>query len=81
MPEPQPKKPWWRKERWWAGAFALGVVAYPILLGPVRYCASRGWIPWQVCDALWRPIDAYNDYLNWWGDLAWRHDGEPFRGM
>jgi hypothetical protein len=39
--EQKPKRPWWRKKRWWATTLVALVVWYPISSGPYGYLRGR----------------------------------------
>jgi hypothetical protein len=75
MDDTEPKRPLWREKRTWAAVAAIAVVTYAASLGPAWYCLERGWIGRPVFDAYSAPFDAFNEYREWWGDLARRHDG------
>lgn len=45
MTEPKPKRPWWRKKRWWAAIGLWLLILYPTSGGPVVGMTSRGLLP------------------------------------
>jgi len=54
-----PRRPWWKRKRWWAAAALWLLAMYPLLEGPYRYCAIRGWADRDIYEVVWlRPLGA-----------------------
>lgn len=87
MDEPKPKRPWWRKKRWWAVGLLWLAVAYPVSIGPAAYLAVRGVASYETYNTIYRPMDRWffgtrwselcyaEEYVTWWVRLAERHSG------
>ena len=54
-PDEKPKRPRWRKKRWWAAGLLWLAVAWLLGSGPVGYAVSRRWIPGEAFD-LFTPV-------------------------
>jgi len=54
----EPKRPWWRKQRWSAALVLWLVVAYPLGRGPAAYAVARGWLPASADRAAYAPLEA-----------------------
>ena len=52
----EPKRPWWRKKRWWAATLLWLAVGYPLLLGPLTYAHFRGWVSAGAVLAAHEPV-------------------------
>jgi hypothetical protein len=78
----KPKRPWWKKKRWWP-AFAIWLVmAYFASEGPMFYLLARGWFPKGLAQAVYFVPMSYiplpesverllGYYLTWCRDRAW----------
>ena len=82
----KPKRPSWKRKRWWAAAVLLLLVAYPASVGPIGYGFGRGWVPSNIALAYVAPMTAlfgpseyspvgaaFNDYADWWYVLGRQH--------
>ncbi|HEX6983777.1 MAG TPA: hypothetical protein VF170_00305 [Planctomycetaceae bacterium] len=58
-----PKRPWWRRKRWWGVGLFWLVAIPPLAVGPVQYSASRGWLPASWVVPLLRPVVMAESYV------------------
>ena len=84
----KPKRPWWRKKRWWAvGLLWLSLPAiYAVSVGPAYYAVVRGWLREGDHERAYRPLHracassptldaAVVGWELWWIELGERHEG------
>jgi len=77
-----PRRPRWRKKRWWAAAAFSLLAWYPLSSGPYLYCVERSWLPGydplddiRFYEPVWRTLDAIDAFAGWSADtpgLRWR---------
>jgi hypothetical protein len=63
MPDPQPRRPCWRKNRYrlTAALWLTLPILYPLSVGPANYIRARDWLPAPCHPAL----DAFHRPLLW----------------
>jgi hypothetical protein len=78
---PPPRRPWWKRKRWWAPLALWLTLGYPFAVGPTGYAYHRGWISylsWARAYAVrGTPLaHYYHPYVFWWIDLGKKHAAE-----
>ena len=77
-----PRRPWWKRKRWWPVMFAGWLVAYILSLAPAAYVVGR----WPATEAslsiayyplirIYKPdfATAFTEFVLWCGIVGQRH--------
>lgn len=80
MAEPQLRRPWWKRKRWWAVGITWFGLLWPMSAGPASWAVNQGWMPVTVYSACFSPVmlliretparSAYRDYMFRWSPFA-----------